>query len=290
MAKMKARKLCGSREGDWMRSQLLDEAACLGDQEVDIAGEPGGGQGHPGSLRGLSPPGATFTGRHQEVLLGTDRQSHTIRHDSYDRKSFMPGVLLAVACFLIAGLPGQNEASWFSSLSWLTAIHPPHVSIYMLEVDDDSRLGREVLLNGKRYGAPEVPGDESIAAFYEEAVRHLGGLGLERYEISNFALPGHESLHNLKYWRLEPYAGLGADAHSFDGRTRSANRAMIWASSASVLASRPVARAKSRIWRGLTTASGRPALAKAAATVISNLPVASSTIRAGTRARRSLTN
>ena len=58
---------------------------------------------------------------------------------------------------------------------------------------------------------------------------------------------------------------------------------MTWASSASVLASRPVARAKSRIWRGLTTASGRPAPARAAATVISNPPVASSTIRAGAR-------
>jgi oxygen-independent coproporphyrinogen-3 oxidase len=49
----------------------------------------------------------------------------------------------------------------------------------------------------------------------------LKGMGLARYEISNFARPGHESRHNLKYWRLEPYLGFGADAHSFDGVTRS---------------------------------------------------------------------
>jgi oxygen-independent coproporphyrinogen-3 oxidase len=121
---------------------------------------------------------------------------------------------------LIAGLPGQSAASWNTSLSWVSAIDPPHVSVYMLEVDEDSRLGQEVLLNGKRYGAPEVPGDDAIAEFYELAVRHLHAMGIERYEISNFARPGFESLHNLKYWRLEPYLGFGVDAHSFDGRLR----------------------------------------------------------------------
>ena len=121
---------------------------------------------------------------------------------------------------LIAGLAGQTAASWHTSLTWLSAIDPPHVSVYMLEVDEDSRLGKEVLLNGKRYGAPEVPPDEMMADFYESAVRHLRHLGLERYEISNFARTGRESLHTLKYWRLEPYIGFGVDAHSFDGTTR----------------------------------------------------------------------
>jgi oxygen-independent coproporphyrinogen-3 oxidase len=121
---------------------------------------------------------------------------------------------------LIAGLPGQTSASWHTSLSWLAALDAPHVSIYMLEVDEDSRLGNEVLLNGKRYGAPETPSDESVAEFYEAAVRHLAAQDIHRYEISNFARPGRESLHNLKYWKLEPYLGFGADAHSFDGVTR----------------------------------------------------------------------
>ena len=89
----------------------------------------------------------------------------------------------------------------------------------MLEVDEDSRLGAEVLALGKRYGAAEVPDEDSIAAFYEMAVERLASMGIARYEISNFARRGYESRHNLKYWRREPYVGFGADAHSFDGGT-----------------------------------------------------------------------
>ncbi len=121
---------------------------------------------------------------------------------------------------LIAGLAGQTAESWSDSLDWMERIAPPHVSVYMLEVDEDSRLGREVLLNGKRYGASDVPSDERIVEFYETALARLGALGIQRYEISNFAKPGWESRHNLKYWNLEPYFGFGADAHSFDGVMR----------------------------------------------------------------------
>jgi oxygen-independent coproporphyrinogen-3 oxidase len=124
---------------------------------------------------------------------------------------------------LIAGLPGQTVASWRESLQWIDQLAPPHVSVYMLEIDNDSRLGHEVLLNGKRYGAPQVPAEEVTAELYEIAVSELDRMGIQRYEISNFARPGFESLHNLKYWRLEPYVGFGADAHSFDGGMRSQN-------------------------------------------------------------------
>jgi oxygen-independent coproporphyrinogen III oxidase len=124
---------------------------------------------------------------------------------------------------LIAGLPGQTRATWLESLKWIERLQPPHVSVYMLEIDEDSRLGSEVLLNGKRYGAPDVPDDELTAELYETAVAALARMGIERYEISNFARPGFESRHNLKYWRLEPYAGFGADAHSFEGALRRQN-------------------------------------------------------------------
>jgi oxygen-independent coproporphyrinogen-3 oxidase len=121
---------------------------------------------------------------------------------------------------LIAGLPGQTLESWTDSLDWIERLEAPHVSIYMLEVDDDSRLGAEILAFGKRYGAQETPSDDAIAEFYEIAVERLASIGIQRYEISNFARPGFESLHNLKYWRREPYLGFGADAHSFDGKAR----------------------------------------------------------------------
>jgi oxygen-independent coproporphyrinogen-3 oxidase len=84
----------------------------------------------------------------------------------------------------------------------------------MLEVDDESRLGRELLVNGGRYRAKEVPGDDLIADLYTEAIAYLAGHGLAQYEISNFARSGSESQHNLKYWRRQPYLGFGIDAHS----------------------------------------------------------------------------
>lgn len=115
---------------------------------------------------------------------------------------------------LIAGLPGQTEATWEESVDWVERLGAPHASVYMLEVDEDSRLGQEVLLNGRRYGAPEIPSDEIIVRLYERAAERFELMGLRRYEISNFARPGFESRHNLKYWQLEPYFGFGADAHS----------------------------------------------------------------------------
>lgn len=124
---------------------------------------------------------------------------------------------------LIAGLPGQTAEGWRESLERLARLDPPHVSVYMLEVDEDSRLGAELLRGGSRYGAALAPSADLTADLYERAVEFLAGIGLARYEVSNFARPGHESRHNLKYWLLEPYAGFGADAHSFDGRMRTGN-------------------------------------------------------------------
>jgi len=125
-----------------------------------------------------------------------------------------------VSIDLIAGLPSQTEASWRISLDYVEGLRVPHVSVYMLEVDEDSRLGRELIAGGSRYSAGDVPSDDAIVSFYEIATERLKSLGIERYEISNFARPGSESRHNLKYWRREPYLGFGADAHSFDGEVR----------------------------------------------------------------------
>ena len=124
---------------------------------------------------------------------------------------------------LIAGLPGQTPESWRQSLDWVERLGAPHVSVYMLEIDEDSRLGREILRGGSRYGAGEAPSEDLTVELYELAVQSLAHAGLYRYEISNFARPGSESAHNLKYWRLEPYAAFGADAHSFDGEIRRRN-------------------------------------------------------------------
>ena len=125
---------------------------------------------------------------------------------------------------LIAGLPKQTAASWRQSLTEAIALGPEHISIYMMEIDEGSRLGLEVLQSGSRYSARDLPTEESTAEFYELAQLELKSAGYLQYEISNWAKPGFESRHNLKYWRREPYLGFGAGAHSFSGGQRWANR------------------------------------------------------------------
>jgi oxygen-independent coproporphyrinogen-3 oxidase len=115
---------------------------------------------------------------------------------------------------LIAGLPHQAAESWETSLAEAIATGAPHVSVYMLEVDEDSRLGRELLAGGTRYHAHFVPDEEVVADFYLAACKRLQSTGIAQYEISNFASEGFESRHNLKYWMRLPYFGFGVDAHS----------------------------------------------------------------------------
>ena len=124
---------------------------------------------------------------------------------------------------LIAGLPHQTRESWRRSLEELAGLSPEHVSIYLLEVDEGSRLGLEILQSGTRYSAGAVPSDDLMAEFYETACAFLGELAYHHYEISNWARPGFESKHNLKYWKREAYLGFGAGAHSFSGTQRWAN-------------------------------------------------------------------
>ncbi|MGA2986884.1 MAG: radical SAM family heme chaperone HemW [Terriglobia bacterium] len=125
---------------------------------------------------------------------------------------------------LIAGLPYQTEDSFRRSLEATAKLRPEHVSLYLFEVDEKSRLGREVVHAGNRYHAAAVPGDEFMADAYESGCAFLANEGYAQYEISNFALPAFESRHNRKYWQLKPYIGLGAGAHSFDGGRRWSNQ------------------------------------------------------------------
>ena len=130
---------------------------------------------------------------------------------------------------LIAGLPHQTPESWGLSVAETIATGVPHASVYMLEVDEDSRLGRELIAGGARYHAHFVPDDDATADFYQQGCEALTTAGIEQYEISNFArtetrVPrpssawagplSYQSRHNLKYWTRQPYLGFGVDAHS----------------------------------------------------------------------------
>jgi oxygen-independent coproporphyrinogen-3 oxidase len=124
---------------------------------------------------------------------------------------------------LIAGLAHQTRESWEESVARILEVRPEHISIYLLEIDEGSRLGKESLAGGSRYSAAAIPSDDAMAESYESACARLAAAGYEHYEISNWGLPGFRSRHNLKYWRREPYIGLGAGAHSFDGARRWSN-------------------------------------------------------------------
>lgn len=131
---------------------------------------------------------------------------------------------------LIAGLPHQTAESWQESLTETIATGVPHVSIYMLEIDEESRLGRELIAGGTRYHAHFVPDEETTADFYLAACETLEAALVHQYEISNFARSGFESRHNLKYWTRQPYFGFGVDAHSMLPSADSATQAVRFSS------------------------------------------------------------
>ncbi len=115
---------------------------------------------------------------------------------------------------LIAGLPGQTGATWDRSVQALVQAPIDHASIYMFELDEDSRLGAEALSGGVRYGAQLLPHEDAVADWYAGACDTLNASGLAQYEISNFARYGGVSRHNERYWLRSPYLGFGVDAHS----------------------------------------------------------------------------
>jgi oxygen-independent coproporphyrinogen III oxidase len=141
-------------------------------------------------------------------------RSHTERDCIHEILRLQAAGVADVGADLIAGLPYQTPATWQHSLDVATTIGLTHLSVYMLEVDEDSRLGREVLAGGQRFHAHGVPADELSAEFYETACAYLPQHGFPQYEISNFAPPSHQSRHNRKYWQRDPYLGFGLDAHS----------------------------------------------------------------------------
>ena len=115
---------------------------------------------------------------------------------------------------LIYGLPCQNKADWASTLQKCIELHPEHISCYALKLEE----GTPMYASYKN--SPLLPDDDEQADMYLYAVDTLEHYGLKQYEISNFAVPGFESRHNLKYWRLDDYMGFGPGSHSCVGDLR----------------------------------------------------------------------
>lgn len=109
---------------------------------------------------------------------------------------------------VMLGIPGQTARSLHESLDFCTALGVQHISAYILKIEEGTYFG-------KHRDRLTLPDEDATADLYLQAVEELEQAGFLQYEISNFAKAGFESRHNLKYWRLEEYLGIGAAAHSF---------------------------------------------------------------------------
>lgn len=123
-----------------------------------------------------------------------------------------------ISCDLIYGLPGQDMKSWEKSLSSLIALRPEHISAYLLSYEPGTRLFVQ-LEKGKITEAD----DQLVTDMYACLCESTRAAGYRHYEISNFALPGREAIHNSSYWDGSPYIGIGPGAHSWDGTNRAFN-------------------------------------------------------------------
>lgn len=144
------------------------------------------------------------------------------RHNAAQAKAAVAtlrdGGIANVSIDLIYGIPGQSVESWTKSLEEAVALNTPHVSAYSLTYEEGTRLTRM----RDRGDFSELDDDLTVALF-EQLAATLYDAGYEQYEISNFAKPGWHSRHNSAYWDFTPYLGLGASAHSFDGKVRRYN-------------------------------------------------------------------
>ena len=163
---------------------------------------------------------------------------------------------------LIFGMSQLTEAVWESTIDEALALAPEHISAYQLSIEEDSALER--MVSDGRYVEAS---DEQCRGQYDILCRKLADAGYVHYEVSNWARPGREAVHNSAYWRRFPYVGLGPGAHSFSPGIRSWNtqelpqreadgRLAGWHSEREVLSAREVA--EETVMLGLRTAAGLP--------------------------------
>ncbi len=127
-----------------------------------------------------------------------------------------------ISADLIYGLPSQTLATFKDTLATIVDSAISHLSVYGLTVEEETPLAAMLAK-----GSLVLPSEEEAEMMYDHNIRYLEEHGLYRYEISNFARAGQESLHNLVYWHYLPYYGFGSSACSYNGKQRMTNVADI---------------------------------------------------------------
>lgn len=199
------------------------------DAEVTLEANPGPTE--LGDLAGFRAAGVTRLSLGVQSFQPSELQRLGRRHGAADVQAAVARARLAgfrsLSLDLLIDIPGQTLATWDSTLDQALALEPDHLSIYLLTLEDPDADGITTLdgdhlpvrPGARRWrGAAVVAQDEDRAAAMDERTsQRLEAVGLTRYELSNHARPGHESRHNLAYWRRAPVEAAGPGAHAFDG-------------------------------------------------------------------------
>ena len=146
------------------------------------------------------------------------RRRHTSRQVALAVERLRRADIDNISIDLIYGFPGQTLSEWEGDVDKALDLHVEHLSAYALTYEEGTPLHRFM-----EQGHVLPVDDEQSRAMYYALLDRASAAGFEHYEISNFALPGRRSRHNSGYWNHTPYLGLGAAAHSFDGRSRQWN-------------------------------------------------------------------
>jgi oxygen-independent coproporphyrinogen-3 oxidase len=202
------------------------------DAEITLEANPGPDE--RGDLRRLREAGINRLSIGAQSLDNAELRAVGRRHAATDvvdtvRDARVAGIA-SISVDLLYDIPAASASTWRGSLEAALALQPDHLSLYALTLDDPDTEGLTglsgdhlpVSAGARRWRARARPkqDDDRAAAMYEHAIDRLAAAGYRGYEISNWARPGHESRHNLAYWRRLPYEAVGPGAHAFDGRTR----------------------------------------------------------------------
>ena len=153
-----------------------------------------------------------------ELVLRSMGRIHTVKEVEESVRLLREAGFRNISLDLIIGFPGDTRDGFRQSLNEAMRLQPEHISCYSLSVEEGTPLSRRL-----EAGEWQLPSEELERQMYEDALRMLEGAGYHRYEISNFAKPGFESRHNMAYWDLSEYIGLGLGASSYVGGARLKN-------------------------------------------------------------------
>lgn len=158
----------------------------------------------------------------QDHLLRRIGRSHSVADSIETYQLYRESGIANISLDLILGLPAQSQKEWSDNLEQVHQLNPKHISMYILEVHENTHFGKvygpqQSLVSQKSDATPlpDLPDDEMVEAFYFQAVESFEKAGWRQYEISNFARPGFESRHNLKYWTDKSFLGFGCGAYSY---------------------------------------------------------------------------